>query len=188
MPHADMEYCLHSLARRLANARKWTFSDYDNICNIGPSVLPKRQCVRRSSSVTCRGPESHVGPSVCQNIQDAGQLNSVPYHGQGLEVSGFPDVGLSVSPKRRIQLSSSSCPDQGWPTSGILVAVNHQLLSQSTHGDNVNIQSDASGEQCDRADYVIGTDALPNRSLGTQQRNTWSHNRRGSTIGRDSLQ
>ncbi|GKC78606.1 hypothetical protein Tco_1129380, partial [Tanacetum coccineum] len=94
-PHAYMGYCLHALARRLANAR---------------------------------------------------QLNSLPYHGQGLEVSRLPDVGLSVSLKIRcIQLNSSSCPEQGWPTSGILATVskflslfvelNNEILGRTIDGD-----------------------------------------------------
>ncbi|GJZ20080.1 hypothetical protein Tco_0556670 [Tanacetum coccineum] len=65
----------------------------------------------------------------------------------------------------------------------VLDSLNHQLLSQSTHSDNVNIHLDASGEYCDRANYVIGTDALPNQSSGTELDNEIL----GRTIDEDLL-
>ncbi|GJR17537.1 hypothetical protein Tco_0966064 [Tanacetum coccineum] len=106
---------------------------YDNVCDVGSSVPSKIQCVRRSSSVPCRGPRSHVVMSVPPNTRCAGQLNSMPCHGQGLEVFGMLDVDC-------------------------------QLLSQSTHGDNVNIHLGAPDERYHRADDVADTDGFPNRS------------------------
>ncbi|GKB80691.1 hypothetical protein Tco_0947586 [Tanacetum coccineum] len=52
-----------------------------------------------------------------------------------LEVSVLSDVGLSVPPKRRCvcQLNSASCRVQSLLTSEIPVAVDDELLLQSTH-------------------------------------------------------
>ncbi|GKC75218.1 hypothetical protein Tco_1125992, partial [Tanacetum coccineum] len=39
-PHADMQYCLHALARRLAKTRKWTAMLHGNAPGV-PSPVPK---------------------------------------------------------------------------------------------------------------------------------------------------
>nr|GEX60138.1 hypothetical protein [Tanacetum cinerariifolium] len=62
---------------------------YDNVCGVGPTVPPKRQCVRQSSSLLCRAQQSHVGPSVSPNRQHVPRLSYVPCRGQGLQMSGF---------------------------------------------------------------------------------------------------
>nr|GEV89739.1 hypothetical protein [Tanacetum cinerariifolium] len=162
---------------------------YDNVGDVGLSVPSKTQCVRRSSSVPCHGPRSHIVSSVPPNTRCAGQLNSVPCHSQGLEVFGVPDVGISVSPKRRCirKSSSAACRAQRLSTFGIPFGVDCQLLSQSTHDDNVNIHLGAPGERYHRTDDVVDTDGFPNRSPGTQQQNAWSHTRQESTIGEDYL-
>ncbi|GJX61955.1 hypothetical protein Tco_0294855, partial [Tanacetum coccineum] len=78
----------------------------------------------------------------------------------------LPDVGLSVPMKRRciLRLNSASCRIQWLSTSEIPVAVDDELLLQSTHGDNINTYSDASNEHCHRTDHVVDANAFPNRS------------------------
>nr|GEV42046.1 hypothetical protein [Tanacetum cinerariifolium] len=88
---------------------------YDNVCGVGPSVYPKRQCVRQSNSVPCHDKGLQVGLSVSSKTQCVRQSNSAPYHDQGLQVSGVPGVGSSVSLKTRYVCQSNSvpCRDQG---------------------------------------------------------------------------
>ncbi|GKE89516.1 hypothetical protein Tco_1566991 [Tanacetum coccineum] len=63
------------------------------------------------------------------------QMTCSNFFGTGLEVSVLSGVGLSVPPKRRCvcQLNSASCRVQSLLTSDIPVAVDDELLLQSTH-------------------------------------------------------
>nr|GFA33221.1 hypothetical protein [Tanacetum cinerariifolium] len=84
---------------------------YDNVCDIGPSVPSKTQCVRWPSSVPYRGPLSHVVTSVPPNRQCAGSAGS----GQSNVVAqaGYNnvcDIGPSVPSKTQCVRWPSSVP------------------------------------------------------------------------------
>ncbi|GKG25483.1 hypothetical protein Tco_0398629 [Tanacetum coccineum] len=49
-PHADMQYCLHALARRLAKKRKWTAMLHGNAPGV-PSPVPKTKWVGEEEGV-----------------------------------------------------------------------------------------------------------------------------------------
>nr|GFB99364.1 hypothetical protein [Tanacetum cinerariifolium] len=138
---------------------------YNNVCNVGPTVPSKRQCMRPSSSVPFHVPQSVLDPSVSSNTQCAGDLTFVPLNSQELEVFGLSHLHLSVPPKRRCtrQLKSASCRVEG-------------LLT-----------SDGNGQHSYRTNHVIDADSFLNQSSGHQERNICLRITRESTIGRDSL-